>query len=301
MDISAGSCKEKGEQFILLKILPHLEKSWGRCSYQNREVYKILAKIGYGVNSETVVRHAIQLLFHLICKDNLEGGNGNLMVVEEIIRSSIFSTKGMFGKDEHSEKTLKLFLYSRILSSILLQQVLQEDFAIVTPVRGLKKAQEELRRCYEERIENKKKNIFRYSVEFILETICLLLKSKDKSITTKLSSFLRECKDFCEDLKVESKDLKVLENLKKAKLKRREWIVLHCILIHLHGKVKFNRISCLRCCSSTELLLCKRCLSYKSMTRDMIIRDSQRYETNNGSVIELIACTELITVKTPHG
>lgn len=232
MDKTAGVCKEQGEKFILLKVLPHLEESWGKCSSSNEEVYKILAKISCSVNSGTVVRHALQLLSHLICRDNFASGSGNLLVLEEITRSSIFSCYGMFRKDEHSEQNLKLVVYSHILSLLLMQQVQHVGLPIGDLEEELKKVDKELRRrCGD--IKNKAKDRFRYSMEFIQGTISYLLKLREKSITTsKLKGFIQECQEFCQNSNMESEHLKIF------RAKKRKWIYLHCILIHLHGKVR---------------------------------------------------------------
>ena len=238
MDISADLCKEQREQFILLEVLPHLEKSWGKCSSYNEQVYKTLSKISCSVNSGTVVKHALQLLFHLICKDNFGNGHRNLLVVEAIIRSSIFSSEGMFRKDEHSERNLKLFVYSRVLSLLLIQQVKEGELPIVDLEEDLKKLHKELRRRCDE-LKNKKKDIFRYSMEFTVKMISHLLKPYDKlTSTTKIKFFMEECQEFCGDSNMESKDLKLLRTLGEKK-RNVEWVDLHCILIHLHGKVSY--------------------------------------------------------------
>ena len=240
MDKTAGVCKEQRENFILLVVLPHLEESWGKCSSSNEEVYKILAKISCSINSGKVVRHALQQLFHLICKDNFGSGNGNLLVVEATIRSSIFSSEGMFKKDEHSEKNLKLFVYSRILSLLLMQQVLEKELPIAALEQDLKMVQEELKR-----LKNRKRDAFRYSMECIQITISHLLKPRDKL------RLLGECQMFCANPTVESKDLKFLRKLAEKNKsfqmnKRVEWIDLHCILVYLHGKVgQTNDSGCL--------------------------------------------------------
>ena len=73
-------------------------------------------------------------------------------------------------------------------------------------------------------------------MEFILHTITRLLKPHDKSTTpTKLKGFMKECEEFCENSKMESKNLKIPRTLEKKKAKKET--DLHCIPIHLHGKV----------------------------------------------------------------
>jgi len=131
MEKSAGLWKKQTEEFILLKVLPSLEKPWGNYPCSKDDVYKILAKISCSINRGTVVRHALQLLFCLICKDDFGVGNNNLLVVEGVIRSSITLSEGMFAKDELSEGSLKLFLYSRILSLLLIQKARQDKLPFV--------------------------------------------------------------------------------------------------------------------------------------------------------------------------
>jgi len=241
MDKSANLCKERMEDFILHEIFPHLEKSWGKCPSSNEDVYKIIAKISRSINSGTIVRHALQLLFHLICKDDFGSANDNLLVVEGVIRTSIFSSEGMFAKDEHSEGNLKLFLYSRILSLLLMQKVRQNELPIVDRETVLKNVQGEMRkRC--DQLKNKKKDLFRYSMEFILHTITRLLQSHDKLVAPiKLNGLMKECEEYCGSWEMESKDLNILRTLEKKK-GLEEWIDLHCILVYLHGKVHFTRV-----------------------------------------------------------
>ena len=228
MNKSADVCKERREQFVLLKIIPHLERSWGKCCSSNEEVFKILAKVSRSLNSGKVVKHALQLLYHLICKGNFVSSNDNLLVVEAVIRSS------MFTKDEHSQGYLKFVVYSRILSLLLMQQVRHENLPMVSLENDLKSVQEDLRR----HIKNKlKKDNFRYSMEFILNTIDRLLKPHDKSIApTKLKDLIEECHEFCGKAEVQSKELKIIRTLEAKKSV--QWINLHCILIYLHGKVR---------------------------------------------------------------
>ena len=147
----------------------------------------------------------------------------------------------MFAKDEHSEGNLKLFLYSRILSLLLMQKVRQDELPIVDRETVLKNVQEEvIKRC--DQLKHKKKDRFRYSMEFILHTITRLLKPHGKSIApSKLKGFIKECKEFCGSSKMESKDLNILRTLQKKKTID-EWIDLHCILIYLHGKVNLTRV-----------------------------------------------------------
>ena len=237
MDKSSNLCKEQREQFILLKVLPDLEESWGRCSSKNKEVYKILTKLSCSLNSDTVVKHSLQLLLHLICRENFGSDIESLMVLEDIMRSSIFPSEGMFKKHEHSERKLKLFCYSRVLSLLLMQQILQDELPILDLEEDLKRVQKELRsRC--DQVKNKRKDVLRYSMEATLETNSHLQKPNDNSpMAARLKSAIEECQAFCGNSRKESKDLDILRSLKQRK-KNGEWIDLHCILIHLHGKVK---------------------------------------------------------------
>ncbi|KAL9950623.1 hypothetical protein ACROYT_G043148 [Oculina patagonica] len=231
MDINAGALKEEKEDFILLEILPHLEESWGKCFSSNEEVYEILAKISCSKKSGKVVRQALQLLLHLICKDNFDSCNENLLVIEAVTRSSFFSSEGLFKKDRHLERELKLNAYSRILSSLVVQQVQKGELPIESLEEDLKRLQDELKR-FGNHLKNKKKDGFRYSIEFIQKAILYLLNPPQK-----LKVFLDECQDFCLNKEISSSDLKVLRELKR----NGKWIDLHCILIYLHGKVHSER------------------------------------------------------------
>ena len=230
MNKSVGERREQREEFVLRKILPHLERRWSKCSSSNAEVCKILAKVSCSINSGNVVKHALQMLFYLIFKANFGSGNDKLLNVEAVMRSSIFT------KAEHSEGNLKFVVYSRILSLLLIQHVCQEKLPIVTLENDLKSVQELLRPLIKGSV---KKDQFRYSVEFILKTIDRLLKQHDKSIwPTKLKDLLEECHEFCANSRMQSKDLKINHALETKK--NVEWIDRHCILIDLHGKVSFS-------------------------------------------------------------
>lgn len=241
MDNCAGLSKEQREQFILLEILPHLEESFGKCSSSNEDVYKILAKISCSKNSGKVVKHALMQLFHLSCKDDFGStGNDNLLVVEATLRSSIFSPNGIFKNDEHSEQDIKLFVYSRILTLLWIQKVRHEELPTIIREDELKKAKEELKK-----LKNRKKGVFRYSMELIQSTISHFLQPRSKLMASKLSGFLDECRTFCGNPKMECEDLTIHHTLSERNKSflmntRNEWINLHCILIHLHGKVGYN-------------------------------------------------------------
>lgn len=239
MDRCANLCKDQREQFILHKILPHLEESWGKCSSNNEDVYKMLTKLSCVINSGTVVKHSLQLLLHLICQDNFGSESGNLLVLEKIVRTSIFSSEGMFRKDEHSERKLKLFSYSRILSLLLIQQVRQDELQMIDMIEDLSKVQMEIkRRC--DQLENKKKDVLRYSMELILRATSYLLKPKENwQLATRIRSSIAECQEFCENSDKESKDLQILRAI-KVKKRNGEWLDLHCLLIHLHEKVNIR-------------------------------------------------------------
>ena len=227
MDNNACSLQEEKEDFILHTILPHLEESWGKCFSSNEKIYEILARISCRRKSAKVVKQALQLLLHLICKENVESCYENLLVVEAVIKSSILTSEGLFKTDRHSIRELKLYVYSRVLSSLVIQQVRKGELQIETLEQDLKKLQKELQR-FGNQLKNKKKSGFRYSIEFILEAIPCLLKPQDK-----LKELLDECQEFCSNRKITSGELKVFQGLKR----NGKWIDLHCILIYLHGKV----------------------------------------------------------------
>ncbi|XP_068725933.1 uncharacterized protein [Montipora capricornis] len=242
MDTACGLYKERLEQFILLEILSYLEESWGRCSELNKRVYKDLAKLSHSVSGGQVVRHSLQLLLHLICKDNFERGHGSLLELEGIMRSSIFSDKGVFRRDGQCERTLKLHVYSRILSLLLKPEVLQDELLVTEQENDLKRTVEELQR-HQKQLKYKKKDILRYSIEFTIMLFShssLLNPSKSLPTGGRMVSFLEECQEFCVNPRKESKDLTLLETLRKKK-KNLPWDELHSILYHLHGKVHSER------------------------------------------------------------
>ena len=233
MNNNACSLQEEKEDFILHTILPHLEELWGgKCLSSNEKIYEILARISCSRKSAKVVKQALQLLLHLICKDNVESCYvyENMLVVEAVIRSSILTPEGLFKTDRHSIRELKLYVYRRILSTLVIQQVRKGELQIETLGQDLKKLQKELQR-FGDQLNYKKKDDFRYSIEFILEAIPYLLKPQDK-----LKVLLDECQQFCSNRNITSGELKVLQGLKKPNGRGID-LYLHCILIYLHGKV----------------------------------------------------------------
>ena len=235
MDTSTNQCRERREQFILLEVLPYLEESWGRFSESNKDIYELLAKLSHSVSSDQVVRHSLRLLLHLICRDNFEKDRGGLLGLEEIMRSSIFSPQGVFREEKQSKRTLKLFVYSRILLLLLRAKVRQGELLVGDVENDLKKIVEELRR-HQKQVENKKKDTLRYSIKLILALFSnsFLLESREISPKAKrMEKFLEECQEFCGNPNKESKDLKILQTLRGKK----KWDELHFVLYYLHGKV----------------------------------------------------------------
>ena len=199
MDTSADLCRERREQFILLEALPHVEESWGRCSESNNDIYELLAKLSHSVSSGQVLRHSLRLLLHLICRDNFEKGYGSLLDLEAIMRSSFFSPQGVFRREKESERTLKLFVYSRILLLLLRPEILQGEKLAVDVENDLKKIVEELQRD-QKQVKNRKKDTLRYSIELILALLSnsFLIENRETSRKAeRMEKFLEECQEFC--------------------------------------------------------------------------------------------------------
>ena len=240
MDRSDGSSKERREEFILHVILKHLEGYWGGCSSANEKVYRILGRI-MSADSNIVFKHTLHLLFHLICKDNLSNDTQNLVLVEKNLRTSLFSSEKGFERDLNAEQNFQLMVYGRVLSLLLVQRVRQKNLPTTTLEEDLKKVQDDVRKCCA-KVENKRKDEFRYSLEFIDRMISVLLTPHDKlTAATKLNDFLKESEDFFINQTTEhTKRLKILDTYRKKK--SGEWCVLHCILIFLHGEVTQREI-----------------------------------------------------------
>lgn len=243
-DNADGPLKEEKEQFILLQILPYLEMSWGKSASKKMDAYRILAKISSSRSSGEVVKQALLQLQHLLFRDNLESCKENLLKVEKIIRSSINSPDAVFKEEADSVRETRLSVYQRILCLIIVHQI-QAGFCTVDFKNDLKKLQEELRICCNQ-ITYKRKNIFRYSMEFIQEAISYLLKPNNKMADSNLSSCFDQCQDLLDKQDFDVMDLKFLRKLKKSrafvrKMKADEWFDLHCIVCYLHGKVHSER------------------------------------------------------------
>ena len=204
METAANLCRERREQFILLEVLPHLEKSWGKCSESNKGIYKQLAMLSHSVSSGQVVRHSLGLLLHLICRDNFEKGHGSLLKLEEIMRLSIFTPQGVFRRDKQSETTLELFVYSRILLLLLRSVILQGELLLVDLENDWKKVVEELRR-HQRIVKNRKKDTLRYSIELIRALLSDSFLIENREISPKaerMKKYLEECQEFCGNPKI---------------------------------------------------------------------------------------------------
>lgn len=237
MDENAGPLKDAKEDLLLHNILPFLEETWGKCPSSNEEVYENLAKISCSAKCGKAVSQALQLLLHLICKDNFDNCYNNLLVVETIIRSSILSSEGLFRRgrvDSRREiRELKLTVYSRIISLLVTYQALKGDLSMNCLEQDLKKVKDELK-TFGSKVSNKKKDSLRYSTEFIIKAISHLSKPNDK-----LQNFLNEFREFCQNQEIKVNDLRALRQLDFKK--GGDWIDLHYIAIHLQGKVGAER------------------------------------------------------------
>lgn len=232
MDTCAGSLREEKEQFILRGILPYLEQvMWGKSSANNIDTYKILAQASCSRSSRDVVKHSLHHLRHLLYRDSLDCSKQNLLSVEKIIRSSIVSTEGVFREEADPIRLLRLSVYGCILSELIIHQI-QAGFSRIDLKNNLKKLEE--LKVYFNQISLKKKDILRYSMEFIQEAISHLLKSPNKTLSTHLGRYLEECKALCANQQIEEKALSLFQRLKTSRVK---WFDLHCILYYLHGKV----------------------------------------------------------------
>ena len=241
-DNADGPLKEEKEQFILLQILPYLEMSWGKSATKKVNAYRILAKISSSRSSGEVAKQALLQLQYLLFRDNLESCKENLLKVEKIIRASINSPDAVFKEEADSVKEIRLSVYQRILCLIIVHQI-QTGFSTVDFNNDLRKLREELKTCCNQ-INYKKKNFFRYSMEFIEEAISYLLKPNNKVTASNLGGCLDQCQDLFKKQDFDVMDLTFLRKLKKSravvkKMKAGEWFDLHCIMCYLHGKVRF--------------------------------------------------------------
>ncbi|XP_078353413.1 uncharacterized protein LOC144638109 isoform X2 [Oculina patagonica] len=244
-DNCAGPLKEEKKQFILVQILPYLELSWSKAASTKMDAYRILAKISNSRSGSEVVKHSLQQLQYLLFRDGQNSCEENLLKVEKIIRSSIISPDAVFKEEADPVKEIRLSVYKRILSLIIIHQI-QAGFSTVDLTNDLKKLQEEMKR-YCDHIKYKRKNYFRYSMEFIQKAISYLLKPCNKATATNLGVCLDECHNFFQTQDSEAMNPIFLRKLKKKnrvavkKMKTGEWFDLHCILCYLHGKVHSER------------------------------------------------------------
>lgn len=230
VDICAGSRKDGKEQFILQGILPYLEQyMWSKSSANNIETYRVLAQASC-CRSGNVVKHSLQQLLHFLYRDGLENYKQNLLSVEEIIRLSIVSPDGKLRNEADPTRVLRLSVYGRILSEQVVHKF-QVGFSRIDLKDNLKKLAEVKDYFNQIMPSLRKKDILRYSMEFIQEAVSYLLP---RSPTTDLGRYLEECEAFCANSQTVVKKFLLFRRLMYSEVK---WFDLHCVLHYLHGKV----------------------------------------------------------------
>ena len=233
MDTCAGSQREKREQFILLGILPYLESvMWGKSSANNVDTYNILALASCSRSSSDVVKHSLYQLQHLLYRDNLDSCKQNPLNVERIMRSSIVSEDGVFRKEAYTSRLLRLAVYSRFLSELIIHQI-QVEFSR-TDLKNVRKFKKLKGLFMQSQVET---FTLTYLIDFIQIAVSYLLKSPREIQRKRLGSYLEECKTLCDKQieEVESTGLSFFQELMKSKVK---WFDVHCMLHYLHGKVR---------------------------------------------------------------
>ena len=235
MDTCAGSQREKREQFILLGILPYLEKfMWGKSSANNVDTYHILALASCSQSSRDVVKHSLYQFQHLLYRDNLDSCKQNLLGVEKIMRSSIVSEDGVFRKEADTPRLLRLAVYGRFLSELIIHQT-QVEFSrtdLKDDVRKFKKLKGLFNHtCLKSQFETFS---LTYLIDFIQMAISYLLKSPRERPRKLLGSYLEECKTLYANTEIEKIEAQGLSFFQTLNV---NWFDLHCILHYLHGKV----------------------------------------------------------------
>ena len=232
MDTCAGSLREEKELFILHGILPYLEQEiWGKSGANNVDVYRILAHVSSIRSCGDVVKHSLQQLQHLLCRDSIQSAKKNLLSVEKILRLTIVSPDGAFKEEADSIQLLRLTVYGCILSELIIHQN-HTGFSKIDSENNLKQLREI--KNYFSKMTLKKRDVLRYSVELIQEAITYLTQPSKKTVGSDLGNYLEECKRYCANSDTPNEELLLLKKLKKSRVK---WCKLHCILYYLHGKV----------------------------------------------------------------
>lgn len=236
MDTSAGSLKEEKEFFILRCILPYLEREmWGRSGANNIDVYRVLAQVSSSQGCGDVAKHSLQQLQHLLYRDSIQSAKQNLLSVEKILRLTIVSQDGAFKEEADSIRLLRLTVYGCILSELIIHQN-QTGFSKIDAENNLKQLLEI--KNYFSKMTLKKKDILRYSIEFIQEAISYLTRPPNKTVGSDLGNYLEECKRYCANSDTPNEELSLLKKVKRSGVK---WCELHCIFYYLHGKVHTER------------------------------------------------------------
>ncbi|XP_022781526.1 uncharacterized protein LOC111322652 isoform X6 [Stylophora pistillata] len=236
MDTCAGSLREEKELFILRGILPCLEQEmWGKSGSNNIDVYKVLAHVSSSRGSGDIAKHSLQQLQHLLYRDCIQSAKQNLLSVEKILRLTIVSPDGAFKEEADSIRLSRLKVYGCILSELIIHQN-QAGFSKIDSKNNLKQLREI--KNFFSKISWKKKDILRYSIEFIQQAISYLTQPLNKTLTSNLGNYLEECKRYFANSGISNEELSLLKKLKKSGIK---WCELHCILYYLHGKVHTER------------------------------------------------------------
>ena len=240
MDTCAGSQREKREQFMLLGILPYLENvMWGKSSANNIDTYNILALVSCSRSSRDVVKHSLYQLQHLLYRDNLDSCKQNLQSAESIMRSSIVSEDGLFREEADTPRLLRLAVYGRFLTELLIHQI-QAEFSrkdLKYDVRKFKK----LKGLFSHRSltgSQFETFTFTYLIDFIQIAVSYLMKSPGEKQRKLLEGYLEECKTLCGNKQLENIEATGLSFFQKLVGSNVKWFDLHCILHYLHGKVR---------------------------------------------------------------
>lgn len=239
MDTCAGSQREKREQFLLLGILPYLENvMWGKSSANNVDTYNILALASCSRSSLDVVKHSLYQLQHLLYRDNLDSCKQNSLKAERILRSSIVSEDGVFREEANTPRLLRLAVYGRFLSELIIHQIRAKDTKkdLKNDVRKFKK----LKGLFNHTGMKSQFDTFTstYLIDFIQIAISYLLKSPGEKQRKRLGSYLEECKTLCANKQIEKLKATGLLFFQKLMRSNVKWFDLHCVLHYLHGKVR---------------------------------------------------------------
>ena len=230
-----GDERDDKEQDILQDILPILEESCFQSDDRAMETYITLAKLScVPTNCPGVIKHAQQLLLHLLDQGDTTGCNAKITKVEKILREPLITPNSVFTDAGPQQQMFRLTVYSKVLALMLIyieQEHLIRENIVDKDLRELEEVSQKLKNL-SSAAAYKKKTQLRYSAEFIREAIGRIVAKKRDPRT---KEFLDECERLIRPDADVTQEPGFLKRIESAKI---HWFDLHLLSLYIHNKAR---------------------------------------------------------------